>query len=283
MMGVSRRRRVCWSMTSPCQFWDALAPHHAAIEDSYLDRRSLRRILPQIRPPVLVVGAGQGLLVAELRRFGLECKGVDSSVQMNHQARLRRGIDLVQADARSMPFSSGSFATVIYATGVIDSMREEAAINQMLMEGRRVLANDGKIFVAFYRLSPATEIFLTRLGLLGNQLLHQRDTMEFYRFTPWQALAQVAARAKVGLGRATAMTMRSWACSSLQEKRVAMKMQKLFAKPEIADALLSTAPELTPYRTASQIQQLFDRLSIPVCGWNSSGSCHLVQIGCAQC
>ena len=49
-------------------FWDALAPYHSKIENSYLDLSSLRRILPNIDPPVLVVGAGQGLIVAERLR-----------------------------------------------------------------------------------------------------------------------------------------------------------------------------------------------------------------------
>jgi len=46
-------------MHQESRFWDALAAHHAAIEDNYLDLASLRRILSDVRSPVLVVGAGQ--------------------------------------------------------------------------------------------------------------------------------------------------------------------------------------------------------------------------------
>jgi hypothetical protein len=49
-------------------YWDTLAPHHASIENNYLDLPSLRRIVHDIHQPVLVVGAGQGLIVAELRK-----------------------------------------------------------------------------------------------------------------------------------------------------------------------------------------------------------------------
>ena len=46
------------SMTCASDFWDALAPYHSALENSFLDLPSLRRIQQEIRPPVLVVGAG---------------------------------------------------------------------------------------------------------------------------------------------------------------------------------------------------------------------------------
>ncbi|MCW5555254.1 MAG: hypothetical protein KIS67_24220 [Verrucomicrobiae bacterium] len=54
-------------MHEPSRFWDALAEHHAAVEDNYLDLASLRQITGDVRSSVLVVGAGQGLLVAELQ------------------------------------------------------------------------------------------------------------------------------------------------------------------------------------------------------------------------
>ncbi len=44
---------------------------------SFLDLPSLRRIQHEIRPLVLVVGAGQGLIVAALQAQGLQCDGVD--------------------------------------------------------------------------------------------------------------------------------------------------------------------------------------------------------------
>ena len=49
-------------------YWDTLAPHHWRVENNYLDVSSLGRILGDIREPVLIVGAGQGLIVEYLRR-----------------------------------------------------------------------------------------------------------------------------------------------------------------------------------------------------------------------
>lgn len=86
-------------MTCSSNFWDALAPHHSALENSYLDLPSLCRIQQEIRPPVLVVGAGQGLIVAALQAQGLQCDGVDLSAEMIRYAQLRRGLALVHAGA----------------------------------------------------------------------------------------------------------------------------------------------------------------------------------------
>ena len=40
-------------MTRSSEFWDALAPHHSKLENSYLDLPSLRGIARDIQPPVL--------------------------------------------------------------------------------------------------------------------------------------------------------------------------------------------------------------------------------------
>ena len=100
-------------MTCPSDFWDALAPHHSAVENSYLDLPSLRRIQHEIRPPVLVVGAGQGLIVAAIQAQGLQCDGVDLSAEMIRYSQLRRGLALVLADARALPFARGAYKSII--------------------------------------------------------------------------------------------------------------------------------------------------------------------------
>src|ERR1051326_4109949 len=115
-------------VNSSTEFWDELATHHAAIENSYFDLGGVRAIMSEIESPVLLVGAGQGLIVGELIRRGYVCEGVDLSPQMIRYAKERRGLTLVHADARSMPFRDGSYKTVIYATGVIDFTANEQDI-----------------------------------------------------------------------------------------------------------------------------------------------------------
>ena len=68
-------------------YWDTLAPHHWRLEDNYLNVPSVRLILGDVRPPVMVVGSGQGLIVEELRRQGLRCDGIDLSAEMMEYAQ----------------------------------------------------------------------------------------------------------------------------------------------------------------------------------------------------
>jgi len=259
-------------------FWDALAPHHSALENSYLDLPSLRRMQHEIRPPVLVVGAGQGLIVAALRAQGQQCDGVELSAEMIRYAQVRRGLALVHADARALPFGNAAYKTIIYATGVIDFMSDEEEIRAIMNEGRRIAEHSGNIYVAFYRFSAATEDFVIRLGLLRNSVLRFRELLEIYRLTQAQIISWVAKHSEVGYSRALVLALGSWAFSSWQEKRNAFHMQKVFAKANHADALIQAAPENQTYRNEVEIRNLFARLAIPVRKWATSGSCHMVRL-----
>ncbi len=133
----------------------------------YLDLASLRGIVHALWKPVLVVGGGQGLIVGELRNRGFDCDGVDLSSEMIRYAKLRRGLDLVQADARAMPFPAGTYGTIIYATGVVDIMGDEEEIRAILNEGRRIVKPSGKIFVALYTEPPPKQFFTPDSSPLG--------------------------------------------------------------------------------------------------------------------
>jgi len=265
-------------MTCPSEFWDSLAPHHSGIEKSYLDLRSLRLIAHDIHSPALVVGAGQGLIVAALQKQGIGCDGVDLSAEMIRYARLRRELALIHADAKALPFGNGTYKTIIYATGVIDFISDEKAIRVIIDEARRVVEHEGNIFVAFYKFSAATESFLIRLGLLRSNQLRFRELLEMYRLTPIQTMGWVAKHAKVGYPSAMMLMLRSWACSSWQEKRNAFRMQRIFGEAAYADALIHAAPKFQPYLNAVEIKSLFTRLSVPIRQLQTSRNCNLVQI-----
>jgi len=265
-------------MTCTSDFWDALAPHHSVMENSYLDLPSLRLIQRDIHPPALVVGAGQGLIVAALQKQGLQCDGVDLSLEMIRYARLRRGLDLVHADAKALPFENRTYKTIIYATGVVDFLSDEETIMVIMNEARRIVETSGSIFVAFYKFSAATEDFLISLHLLKNNVLRFRELLEIYRLTPVQTISWVAKRAKTGYCGAVMLALRSWAFSSWQEKRNAFHMQRAFAKAEHADALIQAAPEEQTYRNEVEIRNLFTRLAIPISQWATSGSSHMVRV-----
>jgi len=265
-------------MQSSCKFWEALAPHHWRIENSYLDLRALRQVRDRLRPPVLVVGAGQGLILAELQRTGLLCDGVDLSPEMVRYARLRRGLTLVQADAGALPFRERAYRTIICATGVVDFMSDEAGIRAIVKEARRIADHAGMILIAFYRVGVSTERFLGRLGLLKHNVLRYREALMIYRLNPMQAIAWVAERAGVGLVRATCLLLGSMACCTLQEKRNAFHMRRICADPRDAESFIRSAPEQVAYRTEADIRKLFAELVIPIRRLEAFGSCFIVQI-----
>ncbi|HYV25910.1 MAG TPA: class I SAM-dependent methyltransferase [Candidatus Eisenbacteria bacterium] len=266
-------------MMSNCSdFWNALAPFHAEIEDTNFDLASVRRLLPEIKPPVLIVGAGQGLIVAELRKCGYECDGIDLNSEMIRQAKLRRGISLIQADARAMSFAAASYETIIYATGVVDFTAEEDQIQAMLTEGRRVVRTSGKIFVAFCKGSAAQEKFLAMVGLLSEGTLALRESLEVYLLNPVQMIEWITKRASLSRFRATLALLRVSALSTMQEKRTTLRMQRVFRKIPNPRALINAAPEKLPYRNQREIENLFKRLDIPIKQLSAFASCWVFRI-----
>jgi 2-polyprenyl-3-methyl-5-hydroxy-6-metoxy-1,4-benzoquinol methylase len=265
-------------MKASTEFWDQLAAHHAAIENSYFNLPSIRAIFADLQSPVLIVGAGQGLILAELKERGISCDGLDSSPEMIRHALLRRGLTLIKGDARSMPFPDQSYGTIIYATGVIDFLGDEQAIAIILKEGQRVVKPTGKTYVAFYRLSDVLEQFTIRIGLLKDNLIAYKASLQSYLLTPLQMLRWVNKQANVSTGRALALLLSVALRTTYQEKRNTFRMQKILSNPQTAEQLIQSAPEQMPYRNEAEIRRLFARLAMPIKNFQTLKSCFLVQI-----
>ena len=260
------------------KFWDVLAAHHAALENNFLELGSLRRIMGDIQSPVLVVGAGQGLLVAELRSKGFQCDGVDFSSEMIRHAKSRRGLDLFQADASALPLGNAIYETIIYATGVVDFNGDEEAIRNILSEGRRVVRPGGRILVAFYRLSPALEDFLTRTGLLSDSVVLHRRSLETYLLTGPQMFRWVMKSAGTGWLGAAGLMFRLAAFGTVREKATTLKMQRIVRKMQSPQAFIQAASETQPYRNEAEIRRLFDRLNIAIRGFRTLATCWIAQV-----
>jgi ubiquinone/menaquinone biosynthesis C-methylase UbiE len=94
---------------------------------------------------VLEVGAGPGLVTDALRRRvpWLVAAELDPGLAAALRRRLRGGgVEVVQADATALPFSSGRFATVACFT-MLHHVPTVALQDQMLRELRRVLRPGG--------------------------------------------------------------------------------------------------------------------------------------------
>ncbi len=231
-----------------------------------------------VRSPVLIVGAGQGLLVAELLSRGYQCAGVDFSSEMIRHAKSRRGLDIIQADASALPLGNATYETIIYATGVIDFNSDENAILNMLNEGRRVVKPGGKILVAFYRFSSALEDFLTSVGLLSDSVVLYRQSLETYLMTGPQMLRWVMQSADTGWLGAAGLMFRLAAFGTLREKVTTLKMQRIVRKMEDAQGFIQAAAETQPYRNEAEIRKLFDRMSFPIREFRSLATCWIARV-----
>jgi SAM-dependent methyltransferase len=230
-------------------YWNRLAPGHALIENNYFDLSGLDHVAGDVRPPVLIVGAGQGLIVDALRQRGIRADGIDLSPEMIRYASNRRGIDLIQADAVRLPFADGSYRTIVCASGVIDFMTDEDQILAAVTEMKRVVAQSGPVCVAFYRLSPASEQFMSRLGMLREHRLSFRESIELQSCGPFDAIRWVSRKGGIGILRSGIFALGTWLRTPFREKRLAMNMQRVMKRSGDTGALYDRLPKRSPIGT----------------------------------
>jgi hypothetical protein len=148
----------------------------------------------------------------------------------------------------------------------------------MFREGRRVLKPAGKIFVAFYRFSPALEDFLTRVGLLSDSVLLFRRSLATYLMTGPQMFRWVMRSADAGWLGAAGLMFRLVASGTLREKETTLRMQGIVRKMKNPEDLIQAAPETQLYRNEAQIRMLFDRMDIPIQEFLSLATCWIARI-----
>jgi SAM-dependent methyltransferase len=102
---------------------------------------SLRRLLGPGPGRCLDLGCGTGLHVATLLELGWTTTGVDVSADQLRLARARQAeVELVEADASSLPFADASFDAVVSVFTHTDMDDHAGAVG----EGVRVLAPGGR-------------------------------------------------------------------------------------------------------------------------------------------
>jgi len=252
-------------MSDPHDWWSAWAPYWHHLEDQHLDSRVGREMIGLLSGPVLVIGAGQGIVVQTLAEAGLEVRGVDADPEMVRLARERRGLDVLQADARDLPLDDGSFGSVVLASGVVDYTDDPRRVRQMLGEAARVLVPDGRLHVTFYSLSPTLEQAYTKMGVLRDSRYHLDRLFRINR------MVRVAPRHCVWpimewSGNGFVRTVINWGSLGLnrpQELRDGNdRLDRVFDQAAAAgvdgDALLSCVPGDLPYRDEAAVSDLID-------------------------
>lgn len=212
--------------------------------------------------------------------------GIDLDPQMISYAKKRRGLDLIEADARNMPFANNSYKTSIIATGVVDFIDDEEQIKLIINEALRVTDGSGKVFVAFYKYHTKVEALLKYTGIITDKsLLRFKKLAEMTVLSfenPIGFIRAVQKETNVGFLSSMYVLMRTQLFLPKKEKRVGKKLSALWkkAKNELDNPqlLLDCLPELVPYRNREQINSLFKNLNFSVKNIYFYDSCTIVQL-----
>ncbi len=273
-------------MTEPAIYWKIWSPYWSYEEDFFLDLEAIDKLTIAIRDPVLIIGAGQGLLVERLQKKGFKVDGVDFEPNMIMYAKKRRGLNLIQANAQNMPFANKSYKTSIITTGVVDFLDNEEQIKLIIDEALRVTGDSGKVFVAFYKYHPKVENLLRYIGLITDKGLHRfrrmYEMMELSVASPIRFIGAVKSEANVGFVSAFSILIRAQMFLPKKEKRATKRFSKLWKQAnkdlDYPESLIECAPELIPYRNEQDITNLFKNLSTPIHGMFIYDNCAVVQL-----
>ena len=100
-------------------------------------------LAPDVRDRLIDLGCGSGRALLWNRDWQARAVGVDISPFFSTDAR--RGIDLLLADLRRLPFADGAF-TKAFSLDVLEHLSPDA-LKDMLTEAARVLEPGGRLFV----------------------------------------------------------------------------------------------------------------------------------------
>ncbi len=247
------------------KWWNAWAPYWEYLEDRHMSTRIADKLAEGIRGPVLVLGAGQGLIVERLREKGLSVDGVDLDDRMIALAKTRRSLEIQRCDAAALPFENESYRTVIVSTGVIDYLTDNEKIARIIAQARRVTRSRGDVIFAFYQADPALKEIYRRIGILScdGRWYHMSRMFEIFRTLKIHPLRCVPLVARwTGSSIFSAFFYWSWLGLTLpakmkEEQQTIERIFELAEKDGVeADVLYDSVPERLPYRDQAAVRDL---------------------------
>ncbi len=170
-------------------YYDTFAANYEVGRDrgyhQYLDEAEARLVTPWARNrDVLEVGCGTGLILERLARVARRAVGVDLSPGMLEHAR-RRGLEVREADAASLPFADESF-DVACSFKVLAHVRE---IETAMAEMARVVRPGGQVIAESYN-ADSIRALVKRFGPAG-AIGTRGDTTEADVYTRFDRLADI--------------------------------------------------------------------------------------------
>ena len=270
-------------MNKPAKFWNLWAPYLKYMEDNFLNPDTITKLMPLIKSPALVIGAGQGILVEQIQKHNITVDGVDNQPLMIEYARKRRNIHLIEADAANLPFEDKQYKTTIIATGIFDFMTDEEMIESIIKDSRRVTADNGTILAAFYRFPPKFESLMKQLDLITpDGHWNCRKFWQTTRLPPLQLIKTIKQKTGDSYLFTILKLIKLHLTAPKAEKRKAKNLKQLwkqiqkdFDNPE---DFIQNSPDLVHYRDKSKIRNLFNRLNIPIHDIINLDSCIVVHL-----
>jgi SAM-dependent methyltransferase len=141
----------------------------------------MRRMLdPRPGEPVLDLGCGAGKLAVYASRDGSPAAGLDAAPFFLPRAAAL--VDLALGDLRRLPFRKGAYPRA-YSLDVLEHL-DQAGLEDVLLEARRVVGPDGRLFVYTHAMESsrlagfqrAVNRLARRLGQAG-WIDHEREAM----------------------------------------------------------------------------------------------------------
>lgn len=252
-------------------WWSAWAPIWDRIEDRHFGTKTTDALIQRIKPRVLVVGAGLGLIVRHLAKKNIEAVGLDINPEMVRMAKQKYGIDIVEGDAGKLPFPEKSFNTVIISSGVVDYGADDALIKLFFSEASRVCREGGAVLAAFYKLPPHLEKIYRRIGVIDKKGIYHMDRIfTIDQISSGNPLTCVS-RIRTWTGKPFIRILFEWMwigmtlpISGLLTERDWMRDNITFAESIgiRREDLLACVPDAIPYRTKHDVEKLLERTGI---------------------
>jgi ubiquinone/menaquinone biosynthesis C-methylase UbiE len=130
------------------QFWDDQAAHWDGRRNGQgLQPHHIDSMAPWLTDPVLLIGAGRGMILQALRAAGYAASGVDWSANMVAEAQREGIFGISRGDADHLPYGNQSFPTVIISTGVLLPTHTRDRREAYLGEAWRVLMPAGHLML----------------------------------------------------------------------------------------------------------------------------------------
>ncbi|MCK4797060.1 MAG: class I SAM-dependent methyltransferase, partial [Spirochaetes bacterium] len=272
-------------MTDIQKWYVAWSPFWEFVENRHLSIFVTEKLLNYISSPVLIIGAGQGLIVEYLRNKGFIVDGIDIEKEMIRMAKKRRSIDIILADAKKLPFKDKSYKTVIIASGIVDYLRDDKQIKQIIDEGLRVTAKHGNLFISFYQITPVLEKIYKKIGVIDskNQYHMKRifDIDKMSRKNPLTCISPI----KKWTNKKLLPIFLYWTKlgltlpKELKEERKKTELMFDTAKKNNIDVndIYESIPDSLPYREVPEIKKLLKDLGYIYSEINKYNDCIIVK------